>query len=547
MSTKEATQDNEGNPALSNSSEVLFGSRSPPFHGFSNPTNATVPSFSNLPLTLQVSLLAEQNNSLSASTEIPPLIVVDTNLPRSQDVESCIEAQSEAKLSKSERVTVLPNSETSLKKTEFDQKPRTQLVTKEDRAEGAVQLKVYKAYFKYMQDPIMIAFSVLAYVIANGAIIGQQLVVSWWSSDPTYQHRSLLFYSSGVALMAIFVAFFNFWRTYFSLVLGIHASINMHHSLLFRVLGAPIAFFDTTPLGRIIQRFSKDFDQVDQQLVQQFGMLVMCILQMFNSLVVILRATPVFVLGIIPVGKIYFKIMNFFRAVSRELKRLDAIGRSPIYSHFGETLGGLSSVRAFAHEHRFTVKNERLVDANMASYFALKVVDRWLNMRLETLGNMVTFSVATLAVYTVSRGHLSAGLAAFALTQSLSVAGLLNWAVRCLSETENIMNSVERIQYMATETKQEAPYVIPVPVTAVKTDLAIIPDEHFQQKGDDNTASSILSDKALIESGWPWQGQVTFQNVRMRYRQETELVLKGVNLVIKPGEKNWRGGAYRKR
>ncbi|CAN0033049.1 unnamed protein product, partial [Heterosigma akashiwo] len=164
-------------------------------------------------------------------------------------------------------------------------------------------------------------------------------------------------------------------------------------------------------MGRIVQRFSKDLDQVDQQLINQVGMLITCALQMAGSGAAIIGATPLFALGVLPIAKIYTSVMNYFRAVSRELKRLNAISRSPIYGHFAETLGGLSTVRAFGKEQPFAAKNERLVDENNRTWFALKVVDRWLNMRLEALGNAVCYACASLAIYTAARGHLGAGLA----------------------------------------------------------------------------------------------------------------------------------------
>jgi len=511
-----------------------------------HPTNSTeIYIEDNLPADLEDELLGI-NSTESTETGLNVTVAALTlELPKQEDVErddlKVLESFKKFhQMNTDEKSQQIPKNATQIlqdEKTEEEGAPKSnpkKLMTSEDRVRGAVKRSVYMDYLRNMHAPLQIAIMLGSYVVANGAQLAQQYVVTLWSSDPTYKKAPLAVYSGGVALMAVCVAAFNFFRTYLSLVLGIRASTNMHNSLLYRVMGAPTAFFDTTPMGRIVQRFSKDLDQVDQQLVGQIGMLITCALQMFGSGVAIITATPLFTIGVLPIMKIYTAVMNYFRTVSRELKRINAISRSPIYSHFGETLGGLSTVRAFAHEKRFAKKNERLVDINTSTYFALKVVDRWLNMRLETLGNTICFSVAMLSIYTASKGHLGAGLAGLALTQALSLTGLMNWAVRCLSETENMMSSVERVQFMATNTMQEAPYTQPRPAH-IQSELAILPDQtgHVQP----SHSVPLATDKALLKSGWPWQGQITFNNVKMRYRPDTELVLKGVSLTIRPGEK----------
>lgn len=170
--------------------------------------------------------------------------------------------------------------------------------------------------------------------------------------------------------------------------------------------------------------------QVDQQLPGSLGMFVMCVLQLAGSLAAILAATPVFSVLVVPLGLVYVSVMNYFRAVTRELKRLDSIARSPIFSHLSETLGGLSVIRAFKRERAFIRANEAKVDASVRAHLALKAGDRWLSVRLELLGNVVVLAGSLLAVQAASRGRLGAGLAGLAITNALGVTGLLNWAVR---------------------------------------------------------------------------------------------------------------------
>jgi ABC-type multidrug transport system fused ATPase/permease subunit len=171
----------------------------------------------------------------------------------------------------------------------------------------------------------------------------------------------------------------------------------------------------------------------------------------------------------------------------------------------------------------FKTTNELKIDDNIAAYFSLKIVDRWLSVRLELLGNCVVFFSALLAVISGSR----AGAAGLSLNNALSVTSLLNWAVRNGAETESLMNSVERVFYTTTQTPSEAPSVVD----------NINSDAYKYMLGKSNS-NMILpsSDAELLASGWPWKGGVTFTDVQMRYRSDFEPVLRGVDLHIAPGD-----------
>ena len=230
----------------------------------------------------------------------------------------------------------------------------------------------------------------------------------------------------------------------------------------------------------------------------------------------------------IPIFVIYIRITNYYRKVARELKRLDSISRSPIFAHFGESLGGLPVIRSFQRQMLFQRGNEVRLDDNIASYYALKVVDRWLSLRLEFLGNIIVFFSALLAVLSKS----AAGSAGMSLTNALSITGLLNWAVRNGAETESLMNSVERIVYTSTKTPLEGSRSSDVlPSTAFHPN-ALPLDERSNP-----LARLPQSDAELISTGWPWRGGIQFVDARMRYRDDFEPVLKGVTLNIRPGER----------
>ncbi|CAM9789450.1 unnamed protein product [Ectocarpus sp. 4 AP-2014] len=413
------------------------------------------------------------------------------------------------------------------------------LMTSEERSTGAVDRRVYVEYMKALGPRVVLLSLVAVFVVSNFTVQIQQWVVSFWSSDPLYTRHPLGFYLFGVTASAAVVGVFSHLRTMWAFYLGLGASKRLHGALLRRVLHAPVSFFDTTPVGRIIQRFSKDTDQVvDQNLISQVAMVINGGLGVLAAGCAIIVATPVFAFVLAPLSIVYIRVMNYFRQVAIELKRLESITKSPIYAHFTETLGGLSAIRAFGHVNLFARTNERLVDNNLASHFALKVVDRWLSVRLEMLGNFVVLMATLLSVFAASNGRLVAGLAGLSITNALSVTGLLNWAVRCVSETEMVMNSVERVLYTSQQTPQEPPHHVSRPRHPYYQQLSGLTGESLPVIPEESLLTNCPDDRQLLRSGWPWEGRIELRDdVTMRYRPETDLVLKGVTLTIRPGEK----------
>ena len=257
--------------------------------------------------------------------------------------------------------------------------------------------------------------------------------------------------------------------------------------------------------------------------------------------------------------------MNYFRNVAREVKRYDSITRSPIYAHFSESLGGLSTIRAYGLGSYFAAENERRVAANISSWYTLKACDRWLSIRLENLGNFVVLAAALLAVGTNSnRGEgTAAGLAGFSLSFAMAVTGLANWLVRTFSEAEQQMNSVERTTHYIDNVVTE-PYDVPPPPapctlppkdgSAVVTSAAgkeqpPIVDVSSAAAANAAEMGAITALKAYntsvdltvappdYESRYGSRGmKVEFKGYRMAYRPDCPEVLKGVDFTVLPGE-----------
>jgi ATP-binding cassette subfamily C (CFTR/MRP) protein 1 len=222
------------------------------------------------------------------------------------------------------------------------------------------------------------------------------------------------------------------------------------------------------------------------------------------TMVVITVSTPAFLILIIPLGAIYFGYQRYYLRTSRELKRLDSVSRSPIYAHFQESLGGISTIRAYRQQSRFTLENEWRMDANLRAYFPSINANRWLAVRLEFIGSVIILAAAVFAIISVSAGsNLSAGMVGLAMSYALQITQSLNWIVRQTVEVETNIVSVERVLEYAT-----------LPSEA--------PDVMFKNRPN---------------ISWPSQGAVSFRNYSTRYREGLDLVLKDVNLDIKAREK----------
>ncbi|VVC91565.1 unnamed protein product [Leptidea sinapis] len=182
-----------------------------------------------------------------------------------------------------------------------------------------------------------------------------------------------------------------------------------------------------------------------------------CFFGVLGTLFVISMSTPTFMAVVLPIGVVYYVIQRFYVATSRQLKRLESVSRSPIYSHFGESITGASTIRAFGVTERFVEESERGVDHNQLCYYPSCIANRWLAIRLEMVGNLIIFFAALFAV--LARDTINPGLVGLSVSYALQITQTLNWLVRMTSEVETNIVAVERIKEYA-ETKQEAAWTV---------------------------------------------------------------------------------------
>uniref|UniRef100_A0A8C1VIW3 ATP-binding cassette, sub-family C (CFTR/MRP), member 2 n=1 Tax=Cyprinus carpio TaxID=7962 RepID=A0A8C1VIW3_CYPCA len=396
------------------------------------------------------------------------------------------------------------NSSVRSKKDSGDKKGQ-RLIEKEAMETGRVKFSVYLQYLRSM-GWCFVTWSFLFYFIQNVAVIGQNLWLSDWTEDsvkyfnttyPTHIRDMRIGVFGALGLAQGFLVFFG---TILLADGSISASRTLHTNLLSNILKVPMVFFDTTPSGRIVNRFAKDIFTVDEMIPMSFRSWILCLLGVLGTLFIICLATPIFTAVIVPMAIVYYFVQRFYVATSRQLRRLDSVSRSPIYSHFGETVSGLSVIRAYGHQKRFLKQNEDTIDQNLKSVYPWIVSNRWLAMRLESLGNLVVFFAALFAV--ISRDSLKSGLVGLSISYALNVTQTLNWLVRMTSELETNIVAVERVREYA-EIENEAPWI---------------------------TSNRPPDD-------WPTAGNIGLDNYKVRYRPELELILHGITCDIASTEK----------
>ncbi|XP_053385666.1 multidrug resistance-associated protein 1-like [Mercenaria mercenaria] len=203
----------------------------------------------------------------------------------------------------------------------------------------------------------------------------------------------------------------------------VQASKILHENMLTNVLRGPMWFFDTTPVGRIVNRFSQDIEAIDTTLPHMFVEVLYCFYLVMSILIVISYSTPVFLSVILPLGVIYIMLQRFYIPTSRQLKRLESKTRSPIYNNFSESLTGASVIRAFNVQDRFIDESEHRVDFNQEYAFASNTVNRWLGFRLEIMGAVIVLAASLFAV--VERNNINGALVGLSVSYALQVRKLL--------------------------------------------------------------------------------------------------------------------------
>ncbi|XP_068825784.1 multidrug resistance-associated protein 1-like [Capricornis sumatraensis] len=278
------------------------------------------------------------------------------------------------------------------------------------------------------------------------------------------------------------------------------ASRVLHAQLLDNVLHLPLQFFETNPIGQVINRFTKDMFIIDMRFHYYLRTWVNCTLDVIGTVLVIMGALPLFILGVIPLVFLYFTIQRYYMASSRQIRRLAGASRSPVISHFCETLLGVSTIRAFGHEQRFIQQNKEVVNENLVCFYNNVISNRWLSVRLEFLGNLMVFFTAVLTV--LAGNSIDSAIVGLSISYALNITQTLNFWVRKACEIEANAVSIERVcEY--EDMDKEAPWIT----------------------------------SKRPPSQWPNKGVVEFVDYRARYRDDLGLALQDITFQTHGEEK----------
>ncbi|XP_054154270.1 ATP-binding cassette sub-family C member 10-like [Oppia nitens] len=395
-------------------------------------------------------------------------------------------------------------------------------IKEEEREEGVVKFAVYLTYMRSV-GPYLSALVLISIGLMQASKSASDCWLAFWTSNNTdMSSKSSINYLIIFICIAVLNSVLTLIRSFVFAYSGVMAALRLHSSLLKKIFTARIVFFDVTAFGRIINRFSTDVFNIDDNLPFNLNIFLSQLFSLLASIVITVYGLPWIALMIIPLSVPYYYIQRYYRWTSRELKRLSAVSLSPIYTQLDETLQGLITIRAYANINRFMREMYLKLDINNKIQYSTAAVQQWLNLRLQILGAIVSSGVALLAVslHFWSEQIVDSGLVGLALVYSLSVTGLLNGAVQSFTQTEMEMVSVERVMQYIDNIECEEDNV-----------------DNGSIDNDEDNNDNVDNRRVVVDNNWPNNSIVRFSNVSMRYRPDLKRALNKVSFSTKPFEK----------
>lgn len=415
------------------------------------------------------------------------------------------------------------------------------LVDEEKRAQGGVKKEVYKMYLGAVGSQAVICV-IISLILFKGTDLAEKAWLAVWGGSESQREKSLqslayLAHSSDFKLLALtgpiksaapdlsasslppasvsplpyILVFFAIQvasaitivaSAIFSFNGSLQGSRRLFASMLTATMGATSRWLDKTPSGRIVNKFSRDVEVIDGAIVNSLRYFVGFVISAVIAVLTIVFLLPSFLIPAILLGWLNWHVAKGYIRAARDLRRLESVSRSPIFSAFSELLQGISTARAFAAESRLLRECTDRIDLANSFFLYFWMSNRYLLVRLDVLSAAAIF-IATLASLW---GGIPSGQAGLALTQCQGLCQALYWLSRMWTNLEQDANSIERIREALEETPQE--------FTAPKDANATPPPEK-----------------------WPTNGEIQVKDLVLRYAPDLPIVLNKVSFTVSPGEK----------
>ncbi|MED6195162.1 Canalicular multispecific organic anion transporter 1 [Stylosanthes scabra] len=405
--------------------------------------------------------------------------------------------------SSNEALVQIPNDASYEKKGKLR---KSVLVKQEERETGVVSMKVLVRYKSALGGLWVVSILLACYTLTEVLRISSSTWLSVWTDQDSNSDYNPAYFLAIYALFSFGQVSVTLTNSYWLIISSLRAAKRLHDAMLDKILRAPMVFFQTNPVGRIINRFAKDMGDIDTMVSNIGNQFMGQLWQLLSTFVLIGTVSTISLWAIMPLLIFFYGAYIYYQSTAREVKRLDSITRSPVYAHFGEALNGLSSIRAYKAYDRMAHINGRFMDKNIRFTLVNISSNRWLTIRLESLGGLMIWFIATFAVLQNGRAENQAAFAStmgLLLSYTLNITSLLSGVLRQASRAENSLNAVERVgTYIDLET--EAPRII---------------------------------ETNRPPPGWPTSGLLEFENVVLRYRPELPPVLHGLSFTVLPTEK----------
>lgn len=451
--------------------------------------------------TLSVGTLAELQQSNKAFADLMEHTKGTKEESDDAEIEEDEKVMSQRQLSQK----TLESHEDEEKHYDYREKDKDgRLVEEEFKSVNAISFDVFKKYmataasgFKFgWIIPVALSFTVLAvfFDVFTNTWLSFWVGYKFNRSDHFYIAVYAVFASLAVGMLVLHFAVLIWLTNRLARILNIEAAKG--------VLFIPTSYLDTTPMGRIINRFTKDTDVLDNEVGDKMAVIAFSASVVCAILIMCIIYLPWFALAVPILVLAFVALAGFYQASGREIKRLEAVQRSKVYNNFNETLTGMETIKAYNKESMFLNKNIDNINKMNEAYYITVANQRWLEITLSILGTGVALIVSFLCVFRVF--HISASSVGLLLSFVLEISNMVSMLVQMYTEVEQDMNSAERIIEYAVDLPQEPAYLI---------------------------------SETTPRPSWPEDGTIRFENVSLSYRPGLPVVLKNMNADIRPHEK----------